>query len=189
MHRVEIIEMQKSQYMTASAGHEVIIFLRRMQLMQMTRIKKSLSLFLCTVLIAAMALFTTGCNDSKNNSDTSSNVLETSSTSTVSPSDDITVLGEGQTKFFFTVVDADGKETKFEIHTDKTTVGEALLELELIAGEEGPYGLYVKTVNGITVDYDTDGKYWAFYINGEYATTGVDSTEITKGETYSFKVE
>ena len=30
---------------------------------------------------------------------------------------------------------------------------------------------------------------WAFYINGEYAMTGVDSTEITEGAEYTFKVE
>ena len=43
----------------------------------------------------------------------------------------------------------------------------------LIAGEDSDYGLYVKTVNGVTVDYDTDGKYWAFYVDGEYAATDV----------------
>lgn len=156
--------------------------------MQMTRIKKSLSLFLCTVLIAAIALVTTGCNGNKNVSDDTSNVSSEVQVSS-SESDDVTVLGEGKTEFFFNVTDKEGLETKFEIHTDKTTVGEALLELELIAGEESSYGLYVKTVNGVTVDYDKDGKYWAFYINGEYASTGVDSTPVKSGETYTFKVE
>ncbi|MCM1252548.1 MAG: DUF4430 domain-containing protein [Clostridium sp.] len=101
----------------------------------------------------------------------------------------IEILGEGETAFLFTVTDKEGGETQFEIHTDKETVGEALLELGLIAGEESEYGLYVKTVNGITADYDTDGVYWAFYINGEYAMTGVDSTAVTEGEAYAFKVE
>ena len=62
-------------------------------------------------------------------------------------------------------------------------------ELELITGEQGEYGLYVKTVNGVTADYDKDGTYWAFYINGEYGMTGVDVTTITEGESYSLKVE
>ena len=47
----------------------------------------------------------------------------------------------------------------------------------------------MKTVHGITADYDTDQTYWAFYVNGEYAQTGVDSTNVTAGDTYSFKVE
>ena len=80
-------------------------------------------------------------------------------------------------------------DASFEIHTDKTIVGEALLDLELIEGDMGDFGLYVKTVNGITADYDTDGTYWAFYVNGEYAMTGVDMTDIVDGDTYSFKVE
>lgn len=150
--------------------------------MRMTQIKKKLSFFLCIVLIAAIALCTTGCSDNSKNSS------ETTKTCTVSSSD-VTVLGEGTTVFSFTVVDKEGNEQPFEIHTDKTIVGEALLELELIDGEQGDFGLYVKTVNGITADYNTDGTYWAFYVNGEYASSGVDTTEITEGAAYSFKVE
>ena len=101
----------------------------------------------------------------------------------------MTVLGEGQTIFPFVVVNKEGVETVFEIHTDKTIVGEALLELELIAGEVGDYGLYVKSVNGITADYDVDQTYWAFYVDGEYAMTGVDATDIAEGSQYMFKVE
>lgn len=158
--------------------------------MEMTRIKKSLSSALCIVLITATALFTFGCNDNKTqSSEQQTTAVETTLQSDSSSQTDSNVLGEGETQFDFTVTDADGNETAFEIHTDKTTVGDALLELGLIDGDQGDYGLYVKTVNGITVDYDTDGKYWAFYVNGEYATSGVDLTEIVEGETYSFKVE
>lgn len=152
--------------------------------MKMTNFKKALSLFVCIVLIAAMALFTAGCNDNNNTAGGTE-----APSSSESSSAGKTVLGDGATVFDFTVVDKDGKETAFEIHTDKKTVGDALLELKLIAGDAGDYGLYVKTVNGITVDYDTDGKYWAFYVDGQYGATGVDSTEITAGSTYAFKVE
>ena len=75
------------------------------------------------------------------------------------------------------------------LSTGEKTVGAALLSLGLIAGEDSEFGLYVKTVNGVTVDYDKDGKYWAFYVDGEYAATGVDSTDITAGATYTFKAE
>ena len=102
---------------------------------------------------------------------------------------DVTVLGEGQTEFNFEVTDADGNVTKFQIHTDETVVGPALVNLGLIDGDESEWGLYVKTVNGITADYDVDQSYWAFYVDGEYAMTGVDSTDITAGSTYAFKVE
>ncbi len=149
--------------------------------MTMTNFKKSLSSVLLLVLIAAMALLAVGCGDNTPQGN------ETPKTSAVSS--DKTVLGEGAKVFDFTVSDFDGKETAFEIHTDKETVGEALIELDLISGDDGEFGLYVKNVNGIRADYDKDGKYWAFYIDGEYAMTGVELTPIEDGKTYSFKVE
>ena len=151
--------------------------------MQMRRSKKLTSFILCMVLIVAMALSTTGCNGSTDKDTASGAGTE------VNQQADVSVLGTGSTEFSLTVVDQEGGEIPFEIYTDKETVGEALLELGLIDGEESEYGLYVKTVNGITVSYDTDGVYWAFYINGEYASSGVDSTMITEGESYSFKIE
>ena len=100
-------------------------------------------------------------------------------------STDSNVLGEGATVFTVVVTDLEGTETTFEIHTDETTVGAALLAVELIAGEVGEYGLYIDTVNGVTADWDTDQTYWAFYLDGEYAMSGVDATEITADSTYS----
>ena len=94
-----------------------------------------------------------------------------------------TELGSGA-KTVVVEVKAEDQLVPFTIKTDKDTVGAALLEHGLIAGEEGAYGLYVKQVNGITADYDVDQTYWSFYINGEYAMTGVDTTEITEGATY-----
>lgn len=81
-------------------------------------------------------------------------------------------------------VKAEEQQVTFTVKTDKDTVGAALLEHGLIAGEESQYGLYVKVVNGMTADHDVDQSYWAFYANGEYAMTGVDSTKITEGTTY-----
>lgn len=153
--------------------------------MKTTRIKRVLSVILCMVLFAATALCITGCNDNT----TTPTDGDTAVTTTTAASTQTTVLGDGATVFPFTVTDKDGNETAFEIHTDKQTVGEALLELGLIEGENGDYGLYVKTVNGITADYDVDGTYWAFYVNGEYAMSGVDTTAIEAGASYAFKVE
>lgn len=148
------------------------------------RNKKIISLFLGLMLVLSMAFTTVGCSGSnqENNNQPSTEVQNTEDAQD-------NVLGEGANQFLFTVVDKDGNETRFEIHTDKEIVGDALLELELIAGDESEYGLYVKTVNGITADYDVDQTYWAFYINGEYATSGVDTTAIEEGTTYTFKVE
>ena len=135
------------------------------------------SKILCSLLIVVIALGTTGCSDT--------HVEDAKSTIQLNGGE----LGEGSTQFIFTVVNQDKTVNEFEISTNKETVGEALLEVKLIAGEDGPYGLYIKEVNGIYLDYDKDGKYWAFYINDAYATSGVDSTAIVKGEVYSFRAE
>ena len=99
------------------------------------------------------------------------------------------LIGEGETSFWFTVQNLDGKLTHYVVSTSETVVGEALQRLSLIEGEEGPYGLYVKAVGGVKLDYDTDGHYWAFYVNGEYGMTGVDVTNIEPDVVYAFRAE
>ena len=95
----------------------------------------------------------------------------------------------GTKSFTFEVVDPDGKTETFDISSDAATVGEALMAQGLVQGEDGPYGLYVKTVNGITADYDKDQTWWGFYVDGAPASAGVDTTDIVEGSTYGFKVE
>ena len=96
-----------------------------------------------------------------------------------------TKLGKGSVVFYLEVKAGDDSIT-FTIHTDKEMLGDALLEHDLIAGEESQYGLYVKKVNGIVADYDVDGHYWALQEDGEMLMTGVDSTPITDGAHYEF---
>ena len=86
--------------------------------------------------------------------------------------------------FKVVVTDLEGNETAFEYSSSADSVGEALVAEGLIEGHETEYGLYIDTVNGITADWDADQTYWAFYINGEYATTGIDGTEIVADTTY-----
>ena len=103
--------------------------------------------------------------------------------------EDGATVGEGDKSFVTEVVDADGNTVKFTVQTNEKTVGEALQKLGVIDGEEGDYGLYIKTVNGITADYNKDGVYWAFYVDGEYAMTGADMTDVVDGTVYTFRVE
>ena len=128
---------------------------------------------LCMVLIVAMALSMTACTN--NPADTGG--ADQAQTQTAEKS------------FTFEVVDKDGNTETFAITTTKATVGEALLDEGLIAGEDSQYGLYVTEVNGIVADYNVDQTYWAFYVDGAYAASGVDTTDVVDGSTYSFKVE
>ena len=144
--------------------------------MKNNSIRKTLSLVLVFVLIAALAL--TGCSGTP---------AET--TESISPAEEATVLGAGSKSFELTIVDKEGTEYEYLIHTDEEMVGFALIAHELIEGEEGPYGMYIKSVLGQKLDYETDKMYWSFYVGGEYAMTGVDQTPITEGEHYQLKAE
>ena len=92
--------------------------------------------------------------------------------------EDVT-LGEGAT-VLIVIVSAEDKEITLTVNTDKTTVGAALSELNLIAGADGMYTV----VNGMTADWNVDQTYWAFYENDAYAMTGMDDTAIMAGVTY-----
>ena len=109
---------------------------------------------------------------------------ETTAPATEAPVETTAAPETAGVSFTVVVTDLDGTETTFQYTSDAATVGEALLAEGLIAGDESDYGLYVTTVNGITADWDTEKAYWAFYIDGEYAQTGVDTTEIVAGTTY-----
>ena len=131
--------------------------------------------FLALFLSALMLLSLVGCGG--NAGQTAGNkVIEDGAT-----------IGEGDKSFVTEVVDADGNTVKFTVQTNEKTVGEALQKLGVIDGEEGDYGLYIKTVNGITADYNKDGVYWAFYVDGEYAMTGADMTDVVDGTVYTFR--
>lgn len=138
--------------------------------------KKFLSLFLCLIMVFSLV----ACGG---------NADETTGPAGFVPVTDGQTIGEGAVSFPLVIVDKDGNTVHVTVNTDKETVGEALVELGLVEGEESEYGLYVKVVNGITADYDVDATYWAFYINDEYAMTGVDQTPIVDGEVYTLKVE
>ncbi len=91
--------------------------------------------------------------------------------------------------FTFEVTGEDGEKKTQTVTTTCKTVGDALLEQGLIGGEDGQYGLYVTSVLGEYHNYEEDGLYWAFYIDGEYAMSGVDVTEIVPGAVYGFCAE
>ena len=139
-------------------------------------IRSSVSILLA-VLIAAMALLA-GCTTVKiGGGDTP--------TTTAAP-DEVITVGEGATSFSFTVTFLDGTGKQYTVKTDETTVGAALLKVGLIAGSESQYGLMVEKVDGVKLEYTADKAYWAFYMDGEYAMTGVDSTNIESGKAYGF---
>lgn len=137
--------------------------------------KKLLALLLALV----MALSMTACVQDEITPET------TASTEATIPADG-SELGEGATTFTFEVVMKDETKYTYTIHTDKEILGEVLLDLGLVSGEQGDYGLYVTSVLGVALDYSADGYWWSLTVNGESATTGADGVTIEEGGTYAF---
>ena len=81
------------------------------------------------------------------------------------------------------IVHADGSEKKLSISTDAETLRAALEPEGILAGEDGPYGMFVKTVDGESVD-DALQQWWCFTKGGESLMTGVDDTMIADGDAY-----
>lgn len=101
---------------------------------------------------------------------------------------------KGAKEYTLEVVNDVGETTTYTGHTDQEFLRPALEELQeaeafTIEGEESEYGLFVKTVNGVTADFAADGAYWALYVNGEYSNYGVDSQPVTDGDTYALRYE
>ena len=81
------------------------------------------------------------------------------------------------------MIGPDSSSKEFVIPTSaKNNLRQALEAEGLISGDDGPYGLYIKVVNGITADYDVDGSWWSLSKSGEILMTGVDSTPIADGD-------
>ena len=95
-------------------------------------------------------------------------------------------FGNGEKTVMVTVI-TDDNSVKFTLNTDKDTLGDALKEYGLIEGDNGSYGLYVKKVNGIRADYDSDKAYWAFFKDGSPLEAGVDSTQINSGDSFEIR--
>ncbi len=142
-----------------------------------------LSLVLSLVLIAAMAFTLVSCDKNPGSTDTG-----TQNNGAVQSVD--SVVGEGDISFTFEAVFADGTSKVYTVNTSKETLDEALLEHELIGGTESQFGLTVMTVCGVTYDFEAGDKmYWSFYVNGDYAPTGVSATKVETDTTYTFKAE
>ena len=93
------------------------------------------------------------------------------------------------TKTITVQIIVDGTDTVSKsITTDAEYLRGALEEEDLIAGEESQYGLFVKTVNGITVD-DSKQQWWCFTKGGADLFTGVDDTPIADGDTFEITLK
>ena len=92
---------------------------------------------------------------------------------------------EGSKELTIQIVHGNGETKDFIIRTDAEYLGDALMEhSELgVIGEEGPYGLYIREVDGELCS-DADQTFWSVSLNGESLMVGADSQPIADGEHY-----
>ena len=83
------------------------------------------------------------------------------------------------------VIHKDGQTNTFTLETDAEYLGEAMQEQGLLEGEDGPYGMYVLTVDGETVD-EANQEWWGYTKSGEQVNYGVDQCPIADGDHYEF---
>jgi len=134
------------------------------------------------VLLAALLLFSAACGTSDNPSEEQIRSISDGRVPLGIPNN-AQDIGEGATQFLFEVTDDEGVVTLWNVKTNAATVGAALDEVGLIERDETEM---VSHVNGIRADFIEDEAWWAFYIDGEMAMAGVDSTDIEEGTTYAF---
>lgn len=89
---------------------------------------------------------------------------------------------EGKKAIAVKIVNGDTEKT-VSLKTDEAYLRGALEGNGLIAGDESEYGLFVKTVDGYTVN-DANQEWWSFTCGGEFLTTGVDTTPIADGDSF-----
>lgn len=98
---------------------------------------------------------------------------------------------EGSKAIVVQVVDDQGKTTTYHHKTDAFFLMQALDEIEglIIEGEDSTYGMFIKSVGGLRAVYELDNAYWSVYVNGEYATKGVDTQPVNDGDTFTLQYE
>ena len=73
-----------------------------------------------------------------------------------------------------------GEERSIDETTDKSTLGDFMRGFEDCVWEDGPYGFYITSIDG--VEGDTDAMtFWSFYVDGEYSLVGADEVKLEDG--------
>ena len=85
---------------------------------------------------------------------------------------------------YLTVTLPDGTQTRQELNSAKSTLGEVLRDYGLIEYDEN--GIIVK-VAGVEASWDNDNAYWAFFIGEDYAMHGPDDEILADGNEYEFR--
>ena len=85
----------------------------------------------------------------------------------------------GEKTIVVQVIHGDKTSKEFTCHTGEETLGGVLLAEQLAEGEDSAFGLFIKTVDGETVQGQ---DWWYITKGGVELKTGADSTPIADGD-------
>ena len=90
---------------------------------------------------------------------------------------------QGSKQIIVSVVFEDASVKEHEITTQQEYLRGALEEQGLVEGDESEYGLFIKTVDGVTAD-ESKQQWWCITKIGEQVNTSVDQTPIADGDRF-----
>ncbi len=92
----------------------------------------------------------------------------------------------GEKDITIEVINSADESVIYELNTDAEYLRQAMDEADGLTydGTESEYGLMVNTINGEVADYNVDGAYWSFYVNGEYCNYGIDTQPVVDGDAF-----
>lgn len=95
---------------------------------------------------------------------------------------------EGAKAITIEVVDNAQETASYSFRTDAEYLIDAMKEAPkfTFSGSEGPYGLTLLTINGITADWEKDNAFWCVYVNDTMGNYGVESQPVNDGDTFRF---
>lgn len=84
------------------------------------------------------------------------------------------------------VINSADESTVYELNTDAEYLRQAMDEAEGLTydGTESEYGIMISAINGEVADFNTNGAYWSFYVNGEYCNYGIDTQPVADGDAF-----
>lgn len=96
---------------------------------------------------------------------------------------------EGAKSIMIEVEDNAQTTYTYMVHTDAEYLIDAMKDAKKLtfSGYEGPYGLTLTTINGVTADWNKNNAFWSIYVNGEQGNYGVDTQSVNDGDYFKFE--
>lgn len=93
---------------------------------------------------------------------------------------------EGGKNISVEVIGNEKEAVRYELSTNQEYLLGALQEIEELEmeSEDGPYGPMLLSINGEFAEFNTNGAYWAFYVNDGYCNYGVAEQPVEDGDAF-----